>query len=108
MGTPRQEIFADGRLGEAHAHVIMTVGALFDFLALRVPRAPRLFRRFGIEWLFRLAMEPRRLFRRYVIGNPIFVSRVLRQRAGGRAMSSVRSGVAHPASHDHSTGQDRR
>jgi exopolysaccharide biosynthesis WecB/TagA/CpsF family protein len=84
MGTPRQEIWAGTRLGAEHAGVIMTVGALFDFLARRVPRAPSIMRRMGVEWLFRLVLEPRRLFRRYVIGNPEFVRRVLRQRARGR------------------------
>jgi exopolysaccharide biosynthesis WecB/TagA/CpsF family protein len=95
MGTPRQEIFCDNHLTEAHARVIITVGALFDFLSLRVPRAPRLLRKLGAEWVFRLALEPRRLFRRYVIGNPVFVSRLLRQRATGRGVASTRKPGGH-------------
>ncbi|MCU0830256.1 MAG: WecB/TagA/CpsF family glycosyltransferase [Rhizobiaceae bacterium] len=84
MGTPRQELWADAHVGPEQCRVVITVGALFDFLARRVPRAPLVMRKLGIEWLFRLALEPKRLFRRYVIGNPAFVRRVLRQRARGR------------------------
>lgn len=88
MGTPRQELWADQWLDERHAGVIITVGALFDFVAQRVPRAPKLMRSLGVEWAFRLALEPRRLFKRYVVGNPMFVGRVLRQRAGLAKRSS--------------------
>jgi exopolysaccharide biosynthesis WecB/TagA/CpsF family protein len=83
MGTPRQELWADAHITGDHCSVVITVGALFDFLARRVPRAPLLMRRLGIEWLFRLFLEPKRLFRRYVIGNPVFVGRVMRQRVQG-------------------------
>jgi len=57
------------------------VGALFDFLSGSIPRAPALLRVLRLEWLFRLALEPGRLWRRYLIGNPLFLWRVLRQRS---------------------------
>jgi exopolysaccharide biosynthesis WecB/TagA/CpsF family protein len=56
------------------------VGAFFDFLAGEVQRAPLWMRRLNIEWVYRLMQEPGRMWRRYLIGNPKFVLRVLRQR----------------------------
>lgn len=56
------------------------VGALFDFLAGEVRRAPLWMRWLGAEWVYRLVLEPRRLWRRYLLGNPKFLFRVLRER----------------------------
>jgi len=53
--------------------VMLGVGAAFDFLAGRKRQAPRLVQRFGLEWLYRLIHEPRRLWRRYLYRNPRFV-----------------------------------
>jgi exopolysaccharide biosynthesis WecB/TagA/CpsF family protein len=83
FGNPRQEIWIASRIGPQHAHVAAGVGALFDFLAGEVPRAPEAMRQFRLEWLYRLAQEPGRLWRRYVLGNPAFLIRVLRQKWGG-------------------------
>jgi exopolysaccharide biosynthesis WecB/TagA/CpsF family protein len=58
--------------------VIVCGGAIIDFLGGKVSRAPLWLRRMGMEWAYRLAVEPMRLFRRYVIGNPLFLSRALR------------------------------
>jgi len=70
----------------------MGVGALFDFLAERVPRAPSVVRQARMEWAFRLALEPARLWRRYLIGNPLFLARVARamprRRSGGRVSAA--------------------
>jgi exopolysaccharide biosynthesis WecB/TagA/CpsF family protein len=85
MGTPRQEIWSARHVGESDCSVVVTVGALFDFIAMRVPRAPLFMRRWKVEWLFRLALEPRRLARRYLLGNPLFLYRALRQKLAGRA-----------------------
>jgi exopolysaccharide biosynthesis WecB/TagA/CpsF family protein len=60
------------------------VGALFDFLAGEVRRAPRIVQRAGGEWIYRLALEPGRLWKRYVIGNPLFLWRVLMQRVSAQ------------------------
>ena len=90
MGMPRQEEMARWLRGQlSHGCLLICGGAIVDFLAGRTRRAPRLLQRTGLEWLWRLAQEPRRLFRRYVIGNPLFVWRLLRlERAGGRDASA--------------------
>jgi len=81
MGAPRQELWME-QWGEASgARVVWCVGALFEYYAGVRARAPRWMRRIGFEWAFRLALEPRRLWRRYIIGNITFVRRVL---ASGR------------------------
>lgn len=84
MGVPRQEIFIAERITARHATVPIAVGALFDFLSGSVPRAPEWMRRARLEWLFRLLIEPGRLWRRYVVGNPLFVARVLAEGRVGR------------------------
>jgi exopolysaccharide biosynthesis WecB/TagA/CpsF family protein len=83
MGVPRQEYWID-RLDARHATVAMGVGALFDFLSGAIPRAPMWMRDTRLEWLFRLIVEPSRLWRRYIVGNPLFIMRLLRQLVMGR------------------------
>lgn len=83
FGNPRQELWIAGKIGPEHAVVAAGVGALFDFLAGEVARAPLWVRGLRLEWLFRLAQEPSRLWRRYVLGNPAFLLRVLLQKWRG-------------------------
>jgi exopolysaccharide biosynthesis WecB/TagA/CpsF family protein len=83
FGNPRQEEWIAHRLAPGTVPVAIGVGALFDFLSGAVPRAPRTLRAVRLEWLFRLALEPARMFRRYVIGNPLFLCRVIRARLSG-------------------------
>lgn len=78
MGNPLQEKWIYRHRDELGGAVAIGVGALFDYLSGRVPRAPAWMRHLGCEWLYRLAIEPRRLWRRYVLGNPLFIWRVLR------------------------------
>lgn len=79
MGMPRQEEVATAlRAALDYPCLIVCGGAIIDFLGGRVPRAPLWMRRAGLEWLFRLGREPRRLFARYVLGNPLFLARALR------------------------------
>lgn len=77
MGTPKQELWVDRYADQLGGAVVWTVGALFDYISGRVPRAPGWLADNGLEWIFRLAVEPRRMWRRYLLGNPVFVSRVL-------------------------------
>lgn len=77
MGTPLQEKWAHQHIKIEHAKLVFSVGALFDFLSDTMPRAPLIWRRLRAEWLFRLCCEPQRLWRRYILGNPLFLSRVL-------------------------------
>jgi exopolysaccharide biosynthesis WecB/TagA/CpsF family protein len=84
MGNPRQEEWLAAHLESTGARVGIGVGAFFDFTAGTVPRAPAWMNRFGIEWIWRLVKEPRRLWRRYIVGNPLFLARVIRSRLGAR------------------------
>jgi exopolysaccharide biosynthesis WecB/TagA/CpsF family protein len=77
MGSPLQEIWIDTHVKPEHARLVLSVGALFDFMSGNVPRAPRWIRFLRQEWLFRLYLEPKRLWKRYLIGNPVFLSRVV-------------------------------
>jgi N-acetylglucosaminyldiphosphoundecaprenol N-acetyl-beta-D-mannosaminyltransferase len=73
--------------GRIQAPVMVGVGAAFDFHTGRVSQAPKWMRENGLEWFYRLCMEPRRLWRRYLINNPIFVTLVLLQLLGLRRYS---------------------
>ena len=76
-GVPAQELWIAAHAAALAAPVVLGVGALFDFYSGTIARAPRLLRTLRLEWLYRLLREPRRLFRRYVLGNPEFVARAL-------------------------------
>ena len=66
------------------AKIFIGVGAAFDLLTGRVRQAPPLLQRIGLEWLFRLAQEPKRLWKRYLVNNPRFVVMALCQLLGTR------------------------
>ncbi len=80
MGSPVQEKWVDQNIKPEHGKMVFTVGALFDFVSNDMPRAPEKWRKLRIEWLYRLVNEPRRLWRRYIIGNPLFIWRVVRHK----------------------------
>lgn len=88
MGTPLQEKWVDRHLTADHARVVISVGALLDFVSGRIPRAPNWIRQLRSEWLFRLLQEPSRLWRRYVLGIPVFLAHVLRHRLSHPATTS--------------------
>jgi N-acetylglucosaminyldiphosphoundecaprenol N-acetyl-beta-D-mannosaminyltransferase len=79
MGAPRQEIWLHERRDRLSVPVRMGVGGLFDFYSGRIRRAPQWMRDVGLEWVYRLLQEPGRMWRRYVVGNPLFLMRVLRE-----------------------------
>lgn len=77
MGTPRQERWINNHRSELDVPVVWAVGALFDFVSGRLPRGPAWMTKHGLEWLCRLAVEPRKLWRRYLVGNPRFFLRLV-------------------------------
>jgi exopolysaccharide biosynthesis WecB/TagA/CpsF family protein len=77
MGVPIQEKWIDRVRDELTAPVAMGVGGLFDYYSGAIARAPQVFRAAGCEWVWRLMQEPRRLFVRYVVGNPLFIAHSL-------------------------------
>ena len=78
MGAPKQEAFIARHSDELQASLCMGVGGLFDFIAGEKPRAPAAIRGVGMEWAWRLMIEPKRLARRYLVGNPVFLARAAR------------------------------
>ncbi|MBO4648314.1 MAG: WecB/TagA/CpsF family glycosyltransferase [Lentisphaeria bacterium] len=77
MGVPKQEKWIAAHRHELVCGAALAVGGLLDFVSERIPRAPMWMRKLGIEWCYRLYQEPRRMFRRYVLGNPLFILRVI-------------------------------
>jgi exopolysaccharide biosynthesis WecB/TagA/CpsF family protein len=84
MGNPLQETWIHENRHRLFAKVACGVGAFFDFACGAVPRAPAWMRRARLEWVYRLGFEPKRMFDRYVLGNPRFAVRSARYLATGR------------------------
>jgi len=80
MGVPAQDLWLRRNLKKTGARVGIGVGGLFDFYGGRIPRAPLWLREIGGEWVYRLIQEPRRMWRRYLIGNFTFLWRIARER----------------------------
>jgi N-acetylglucosaminyldiphosphoundecaprenol N-acetyl-beta-D-mannosaminyltransferase len=78
LGCPKQEMWMAGHKDMVPA-LMLGVGAAFDFIAGVKKQAPRWMQQSGLEWLFRLMQEPRRLWRRYLIGNSLFILLVLKE-----------------------------
>lgn len=93
LGAPRQEAWLDRHRDDLDVGVAMGVGGLFDFYSGRIPRAPVWVREVGAEWVWRLAQEPGRLWRRYLVGNPLFLRRAY---AEARRMRHARPPQARP------------
>lgn len=85
MGNPAQEQWICRHLAQLDVPVCLGIGGLFDYWAGNVSRAPRWLRRIGHEWVWRLFQQPRLKARRYLIGNPLFLTRVLRERFFGHS-----------------------
>jgi alpha-1,3-mannosyltransferase len=91
MGDPQQELWLMEHLDRTGCRLGFGVGGLFDFMAGTVPRAPEWARAAHLEWLYRMMQEPGRLWRRYLIGMPIFLLRVVGQwLAGARVAGALR------------------
>lgn len=100
LGCPRQEVWVY-EYGDELSMPLLAVGAAFDFIAGTLPQAPRSMQRAGLEWLYRFAQEPRRLWKRYLLLNPLYmmllVQQMLRLRsfdpeAGSRPTGELRLG----------------
>jgi N-acetylglucosaminyldiphosphoundecaprenol N-acetyl-beta-D-mannosaminyltransferase len=84
FGAPLQERFIARHRARLTVPLVMGVGGLFDFYSGRIPRAPKILRDASLEWAWRLAMEPRRLWKRYLVGNFTFLGRVVWWEIAGR------------------------
>ncbi len=79
MGSPKQEKWINENLKKINASVFWGVGALFDVISGRLPRAPLFMQKIGLEWLYRLFQEPKRLSKRYLYGNFKFLYFIYRE-----------------------------
>jgi N-acetylglucosaminyldiphosphoundecaprenol N-acetyl-beta-D-mannosaminyltransferase len=84
LGAPKQDLWAARQRPYLDSAVVLAVGAAFDFHSGGLRRAPAWMQRLGLEWLYRLAAEPRRLARRYFVTNSRFVVLLVRSRLAGR------------------------
>ena len=85
MTAPKQEKWTYSHWQELNIHChVGTIGAVFDFYAGTAKRAPLWWQRHSLEWLYRLIIEPRRMWRRYIIGNVLFIRNVLREKRAHR------------------------
>jgi N-acetylglucosaminyldiphosphoundecaprenol N-acetyl-beta-D-mannosaminyltransferase len=87
LGTPKQDLWMAAHRSQLTAPVLIGVGAAFDFHTGRMPQAPKWMQHAGLEWLFRLWQEPRRLWYRYLVYNPLFLMLLLLQLSGLRRYS---------------------
>lgn len=88
LGVPYQELWIARYRERVNTPVMMGVGGLFDYYSGRIPRAPKILRMLWLEWLWRLAMEPRRMWKRYLVGNFTFMVRILWWKLRGRGKST--------------------
>jgi N-acetylglucosaminyldiphosphoundecaprenol N-acetyl-beta-D-mannosaminyltransferase len=104
LGAPKQELWMNRMAGQLDVPVMIGVGAVFDYLAGTKPAAPSIMRRVGLDWLFRLAVEPRRLWRRYLLGNSTFTFLLVRDVLARRwaAMASRAQGESDRSNTDSS------
>jgi exopolysaccharide biosynthesis WecB/TagA/CpsF family protein len=90
MGVPQQELWLARNLERLQTCVNLGVGGLFDFYSERISRAPLWLRELGMEWIWRLLQEPRRMWQRYVVGNPLFLLRAWRDSRRRSAQHLIR------------------
>jgi N-acetylglucosaminyldiphosphoundecaprenol N-acetyl-beta-D-mannosaminyltransferase len=80
LGSPKQELWIYNNYQSLGVPISLGIGASFELVSGVVPRAPKLMQQIGMEWFFRLLMEPRRLWKRYVVCNTLFIWLILKQR----------------------------
>ncbi len=84
LGSPKQDFWMVNHRDKLDVPVMIGVGAAFDFLAGTKPQAPVWMQRSGLEWIFRLCSEPKRLWKRYLVGNSLFVFLVIKELLQGK------------------------
>ncbi|WP_455306214.1 WecB/TagA/CpsF family glycosyltransferase [Enterococcus bulliens] len=77
FGCPKQEKWINENIDYLNASNIISCGGLFDYYSNNVRRAPNIMQKYGLEWVFRLVQEPKRLYKRYILGNPKFLINML-------------------------------
>jgi N-acetylglucosaminyldiphosphoundecaprenol N-acetyl-beta-D-mannosaminyltransferase len=82
LGAPKQENWIYANYKTIGVPISVGIGVSFELVSGMVTRAPKLMQKLGLEWFFRLLMEPRRLWQRYIVGNTLFVMLVIQQRLG--------------------------
>lgn len=97
MSPPKKEVFLARWANDLNVPVCHGVGGAFDVLAGKVRRAPHLWQRLGLEWLYRVVQEPRRMWRRYLVTNTIFTGMVFAELLGWGAQLGTR-GDGRPSS----------
>jgi N-acetylglucosaminyldiphosphoundecaprenol N-acetyl-beta-D-mannosaminyltransferase len=80
LGAPKQEKWIYENYQKINVPISLGIGVSFELSANMVRRAPVFMRKIGLEWLFRLVVEPKRLWRRYIIGNPVFIGLIIKQK----------------------------
>lgn len=78
--SPKKEYLIEYLQEKGHRCVFMGVGGSFDVISGKIPRAPKWMQKMNLEWLFRVMQEPKRLFKRYFVGNIIFIKAILKER----------------------------
>jgi N-acetylglucosaminyldiphosphoundecaprenol N-acetyl-beta-D-mannosaminyltransferase len=96
FGAPKQELWIRKQLKDLKVRSALGVGGLFDFYSGMMPRAPQWVRELGMEWAYRLAKEPGRMWKRYLLGNGIFLFMVMLSKFRGPGMNYSRVGEAKP------------
>lgn len=86
MGVPKQELFAEKLSSSLKNKVIICVGIFFEYYFGKTKRAPVFIQKIGLEWMFRLLTEPKRLWRRYLIGIPEFIFRVIKMKLDSKVI----------------------
>lgn len=104
LSTPKQEMLMAAWSGRVRAKVMLGVGAAFDFHTGRVRQAPRWMQRMGLEWFFRLCMEPRRLAGRYLRNNPLFLWHIVLQLTRLRKYPAERPAISGRREGERETG----
>ena len=102
FGMPLQERWLLENWDRVEANIVLTGGAVFDYVSGELARAPRWMTDHGLEWLGRLLIEPKRLWKRYLVGNPVFLYRVLQQRLGRLDLDRAPGNLMRQPTHEES------